>query len=175
MTTFFRSTFTGANQTVARIDLDPECRHVLGACYDNAVRLWSVDDQRQRMVFTGHTDKVSSAKFFQSGRQIVSGSNDRTIKTFDLHTSRCIRTYFAGSITLDVAVNDRVGAPVFSSHYDRKVRFWDTRDPEPCKTLDTQAKVTSLCVAPGMFSHLPKKQFYSNIFRRFWSFIHVSR
>jgi autophagy-related protein 16 len=149
-----KSTFSGANQTVTRIDLDPECRHVLGSSYDHAVRLWSIDDQRQRAVFTGHTDKVSSAKFLQSGRQIVSGGSDRTVKTWDIISSRCSRTFFAGSIVLDLAVNDRTGAPIISTHYDRKVRFWDMRDASPSKVLETSAKVTSLCITPDGYGAL---------------------
>jgi autophagy-related protein 16 len=170
-----KSTFAGANQTVTRIDLDPECRHVLGSSYDSAVRLWSVEDQRQRAVFTGHGDKVSSAKFLQAGRQIVSGSNDRTVKTWDLTSSRCSRTFFAGSIILDIAVNDRAGAPILSSHYDRKVRFWDTRDSEPCKIIETAAKVTSLCVAPDGYGALlmSRDETLSMLDLRNFSILHI--
>jgi len=67
------------------------------------VRLWSIDDQRMRVIinfskiiffflkvaFTGHTDKVTSAKFMSDGRQVASGSNDRTIKIWDTITNRC--------------------------------------------------------------------------------------
>ena len=141
-----RAVYAGANQTIMRLDLDPACKHILGACADHAVRLWSVDDQRQRMAFTGHSEKVASARFHMQGRQVVSGSNDRTIKTWDVNNGRCLRTFFSGSIALDVVSNEKAGAPIISSHCDRKVRFWDSRDSVPCKLHEAHQKVTSLCL-----------------------------
>jgi len=141
-----RSIFTGANQTIMRLDLDPTYKHILGACADHSVRLWSIDDQRQRVAFTGHSEKVASARFHMHGRQVVSGSNDRTIKTWDVSNGRCLRTFFSGSIALDVVSNEKAGAPIVSSHCDRKVRFWDSRDSVPCKLHEAHQKVTSLCL-----------------------------
>uniref|UniRef100_A0AC35FPZ9 Autophagy-related protein 16 domain-containing protein n=1 Tax=Panagrolaimus sp. PS1159 TaxID=55785 RepID=A0AC35FPZ9_9BILA len=99
-------------------------------------------------------DASEITKFLQSGRQIVSGGSDRTVKTWDIISSRCSRTFFAGSIVLDLAVNDRTGAPIISTHYDRKVRFWDMRDASPSKVLETSAKVTSLCITPDGYGAL---------------------
>uniref|UniRef100_A0A915D7K1 Autophagy-related protein 16 domain-containing protein n=1 Tax=Ditylenchus dipsaci TaxID=166011 RepID=A0A915D7K1_9BILA len=142
-----KAVFTGANQGITRIDLDPECKHILGSSNDYAVRVWSVDDQRHRCAFTGHSDKVASAKFFNAGRFIVSGSNDRTVKLWDITSSRCTKTYFPGSTVLDVTSNDRFGAPIVTAHFDKSVRFWDIRSDAPCNTLKLNGKVTSLAVS----------------------------
>lgn len=45
----FRYTFTGATQTVNRIDIDTERKHILGAGNDHTVHIWSIEDQRHRV------------------------------------------------------------------------------------------------------------------------------
>uniref|UniRef100_A0AC34R2K0 Autophagy-related protein 16 domain-containing protein n=1 Tax=Panagrolaimus sp. JU765 TaxID=591449 RepID=A0AC34R2K0_9BILA len=170
-----RSVFTGASQTVARLDIDQDSKYILGACSDQAIRLWSIDDQRQRTVFTGHADKVASARFYMNSRQVVSGSNDRTIKTWDISNGRCVRTFFSGSIALDVATNERVGAPMMSSHCDRKVRFWDSRDNTPCRIFESSQKVTSLSVTPDGYGLLmmSRDETLSLLDLRNYSVIHI--
>jgi hypothetical protein len=47
----FRAEFTGANQGVTRIDINQEASYILGSSNDFAVRVWSLEDQRQRVNF----------------------------------------------------------------------------------------------------------------------------
>lgn len=46
---FIRAEFTGANQGITRIDIHIENGHILGASNDFAIRVWSLEDQRQRV------------------------------------------------------------------------------------------------------------------------------
>jgi len=48
---------------------------------------------------------------------IVSGSSDRTIKLWDIATSRCTKTLFSASTVFDLVTNDRFGAPLISAHF----------------------------------------------------------
>lgn len=45
-----RLEFTGAVQGLTRIDIHLESGHLLGSSNDCAVRLWSIDDQRMRVI-----------------------------------------------------------------------------------------------------------------------------
>jgi len=47
---FLRLEFTGAVQGLTRIDIHIESGHLLGSSNDCAVRLWSIDDQRMRVI-----------------------------------------------------------------------------------------------------------------------------
>ncbi|VDK63787.1 unnamed protein product [Onchocerca ochengi] len=136
----------GSNESILRIDFSAETSQVLGAGNDNAVRIWGTDNHVVKHSLTGHGNKVSSAKFFRDGLQVVSGSYDRTFKLWDLKTAKCLRTYFTNSVVYDITSSDKSGM-VASGHYDRKVRFWDTRINEPVHVVELANKVTSLVLS----------------------------
>ncbi|VDO48874.1 unnamed protein product, partial [Onchocerca flexuosa] len=142
----FSVSLAGSNESVLRIDFSAETSQVLGAGNDNAVRIWGTDNHVVKHSLTGHGNKVSSAKFFRDGLQVVSGSYDRTFKLWDLKIAKCLRTYFTNSVVYDITSSDKSGI-VASGHYDRKVRFWDTRINEPVHVVELANKVTSLVLS----------------------------
>ncbi|KAL3116025.1 hypothetical protein niasHT_007325 [Heterodera trifolii] len=141
-----KAEFAGANQGTTRLDLDMDCRHILASSNDSTVRVWSLEGQRLRFTFTGHSEKVTTARFFNSGRSVVSGSNDRTIKVWDIVKSICQKTLFPASTVADLVSNERgIGCPLISCHFDKTIRFWDFRSgDQPAKFLKLGARVTSL-------------------------------
>ena len=56
------STLTGCMGPVNRLDYDAQRHVVLASSNDKTCRLWNVDSQRLLSTFSGHTDKVSSAR-----------------------------------------------------------------------------------------------------------------
>ncbi|PAV75726.1 hypothetical protein WR25_11682 isoform F [Diploscapter pachys] len=138
---------SGANQAVTRLDYDKDKHVLLGSSNDNMCRLWNVDNQRLLTTLSGHTDKVSCARYHQS-HNIVSGSYDRCIKLWDIHNQRCTKSYFPGSIVLDIIGRQSLGGAAFiSAHFDKKIRFWDGRNSEPFKIVEMSGKVTSLALS----------------------------
>lgn len=92
---------------------------------------------------TGHSGKVTSAKFLNEAKA-VTGSFDRTLKVWDLRTHACLETKFAASCCNDMVTTDGAGTTIISAHYDRKVRFWDLRTDSIPVTVELEGKVTSL-------------------------------
>ena len=55
---------------------------------DKTVRIWNVDRGETIEVFLGHTDTVRALTFNSSGTMVVSSSDDRTIRGFDVNAHR---------------------------------------------------------------------------------------
>ncbi|CAI5441113.1 unnamed protein product [Caenorhabditis angaria] len=137
----------GSNGSVTRLDYEPERRVCLAASNDKTCRLWNVDSQRLLATFSGHTDKVSSARLHQT-HNVVSGSSDRTIKLWDVASLRCLKTCMVGSIVYDIIAKCGGCHSSFASgHFDKKLRFWDSRQNDPTKILELDQKITSLDIA----------------------------
>uniref|UniRef100_H2YKN0 Uncharacterized protein n=1 Tax=Ciona savignyi TaxID=51511 RepID=H2YKN0_CIOSA len=75
---------------------------------------------------TGHGGKVLAARFLGSIHRLASGSNDRTVKVWDVRAGSCVRTFMAGSSCNDIVSADDADC-LASGHFDRKVRIWDAR------------------------------------------------
>ncbi|CAJ0941614.1 unnamed protein product, partial [Mesorhabditis belari] len=132
---------TGCNQTVTRLDVNMEDeKMILGASNDHTVRAWNVENQRMMFTLSGHGDKVTVARFY-CNQQVVSGSYDRMIKTWDIRSQRCTKSLFPGSTVLDLIVNRSI---FISGHFDKKLRVWDGRTAEAAHIVEMGGKVTGL-------------------------------
>lgn len=92
---------------------------------DRTVRLWRVSEQTCLAVFRAHENWVRSVLIHPSGNYIISSSDDKSIRVFDIKAVRCLRTldnahdHFISSLhmhhTLPILVSGSV---------DQTVRCW---------------------------------------------------
>ena len=84
----------------------------------------------QKTTLSGHTDEVNSVVFSSDGRSLVSGSDDMTVKFWDMQTGGAIKT-FSGHTKLVRSVSISVdNATIASGSFDKTVRLWDTQTGE---------------------------------------------
>ncbi|XP_070281669.1 protein Atg16l2 isoform X1 [Myotis yumanensis] len=134
-------TLEGAGSSITSVDFDPSGSQVLAATYSQAAQLWKVGEALSKETLSGHTDKVTAAKFKLTRHQAVTGSRDRTVKEWDLDRAYCSRTINVLSYCNDVVCGDHV---IISGHNDQKIRFWDSRVPHCTQVIPVQGRVTSL-------------------------------
>uniref|UniRef100_H0YRF5 WD repeat-containing protein 37 n=1 Tax=Taeniopygia guttata TaxID=59729 RepID=H0YRF5_TAEGU len=117
---------TGHDQELTHCCTHPTQRLVVTSSRDTTFRLWDFRDPSIHSVnvFQGHTDTVTSA-VFTVGDNVVSGSDDRTVKVWDLKNMRSpiatIRTDSAVN-RISVCVGQRI---IALPHDNRQVRLFD--------------------------------------------------
>uniref|UniRef100_A0A8C6TRR9 WD repeat-containing protein 37 n=1 Tax=Neogobius melanostomus TaxID=47308 RepID=A0A8C6TRR9_9GOBI len=112
---------TGHDQELSHCCTHPTQRLVVTSSRDTTFRLWDFRDPSIHSVnvFQGHTDTVTSA-VFTVGDNVVSGSDDRTVKVWDLKNMRSpMATIRTDSACVDEPEDHR------SPHDNRQVRLFD--------------------------------------------------
>ncbi|CUA75672.1 putative WD repeat-containing protein all2124 [Nostoc sp, PCC 7120] [Rhizoctonia solani] len=79
------------------------------------------------IIHEGHTDRVKSVSFSPDGQSVVSGSHDKTIRVWDVHSLSAIGDPLKGH---DDCINSLAYSPLgnmmASGGRDRTIRLWDT-------------------------------------------------
>lgn len=108
-----------------------------------------VDAIGEVQCLAGHVNAVHAVVFSPDGRHVLSGSQDQTVRLWDLRTGKTIRR-FAGSEhhVLTVAFSSD-GRKVMAGGEDRIIRVWDTATARPIHTLSGHThKTWSLAFSP---------------------------
>ncbi|CAN0111904.1 unnamed protein product, partial [Laminaria digitata] len=145
---------------VAIVTVDIHGDLVCGGGSDGSCTVWSLRTCREKARLTGHQQKVCAVVFCSSGQRIVTGSQDCSIKVWDLHRGRWDATTTAMRATskcnaIDVSHSWRdsggSNAVVVSGHMDGVVRLWDMRSGSCAHQLQGlhTDQVTSVKFAPG--------------------------
>ncbi|XP_067948021.1 F-box/WD repeat-containing protein 7-like isoform X2 [Watersipora subatra] len=93
---------------------------------------WRCGEVKPPKILRGHDDHVITCLEF-SGNRIVSGSDDNTLKVWDVETAQCLRTLVGhtGGVWSS-QMRDNI---VISGSTDRTLRVWDTETGECMHTL----------------------------------------
>jgi len=117
---------SGLSQEVTSISYSPQNNLILGSSYDKSIRIWNANGSTKDAL-TGHTNKVSAAKF-TSENNIVSCSQDRTIKLWDIKSGYCKTSIFTHSSCNDIDFFDSSGTMVVTAHLDNSLKIWDVHN-----------------------------------------------
>jgi WD40 repeat protein len=77
-------TFAGTTTRTGRFDVSPDGAYVAGASDGNSVGIWSVETGQLLEQVEGHAGPVTSAVFASDGATLVTGSNDATVRVWQL-------------------------------------------------------------------------------------------
>ncbi|NUN66390.1 NACHT domain-containing protein [Pseudanabaena biceps] len=131
---------------------------------DQTIKLWNVNintpqtlesDLQPFQILRGHSDRILSIAFSPNGQILASGSADRTIKLWDAHTGKLMKTLHGHrSWVWGIAISPD-SKFLASGSYDHTVKLWNLESGECLQTL--QGHPSS--VLSVIFSHDGKTLF----------------
>lgn len=128
--TLFKTFKGGNNQVMLGVDMAGDL--VVGCGTDKMCRVWNTRKQRLVHQLIGHSQKITSVRFFKGNpNAVLTASSDRSMKVWDIsrHTYRQTVTLRHNStpLCLDMSYD---GVSALSGHLDGGIRFWDLRSGE---------------------------------------------
>jgi WD40 repeat protein len=66
------------------VTFSPDGKYLASGSWDNTVKLWSVESQKEVTTLQGHSESVLSIAFSPVGNYLASGSSDNTAKLWNM-------------------------------------------------------------------------------------------
>src|SRR5262249_34552256 len=96
-----------------------------------------------------HTHWVQCLAYSPDGKKLASGSQDGTVKVWDVETGRELRCYTAHGDSVRAVAFTSDGKMIASAGGDKEIRLWDPNTPKDIRTLAGHTEyITSLAFSP---------------------------
>ncbi|KAL4228220.1 snoRNA-binding rRNA-processing protein [Mactra antiquata] len=117
---------------------------------EGVVRLFNVSERTMLRQFRGHEGSVHVCKFLSNNVQLMSGSDDNTVKIWDIPTEKELLTFTDHTDYVRCGVTSQSSNDIIlSGSYDHTVRLYDTRIGESVLNVNHGAPVESLLMFPS--------------------------
>jgi WD40 repeat protein len=96
----------------------------------------------------GHTGQVWSVCLSGDGRYALSGSEDRSLRLWEVTTGRCLRTFEGHTDPVKSVCLSGDGRYALSGSWDKSLRLWEVASGRCLRTFEGHTeKVTSVCLS----------------------------
>lgn len=117
-----------ANRSVRAVVFSPN-GELLATAADASVSLWDAlvptGPRPEIQLLEGHTEEVSCLAFSPNGNLVVSGSDDSTLRLWDISTGVSTATFEGHTSTITAITFSTDGNFIASGSHDKTVRLWD--------------------------------------------------
>jgi len=128
-------TFGPSSNGYCFLSLSPDGRRIAsGSIRTNDINVWDVESRHKILTLKGHK-LLAGAIFSPDGKQIISGSFDKTIKVWDASTGDEIMTLTGHEGKIHGVAASPDGKMIVSGSYDNTVRIWQAATGNEIRTL----------------------------------------
>jgi len=133
-------------------------------CVDNSVRVWNVEEKKELHIMKGHTGIVKSVLFSQNADYIISISNDKTMRIWDVDNGNEIENFEFGEISVCAAVNNYIALVDYSGN----IRVLDIKTRAEINNFENGSKVNSISIsADGKYVATTRYGMHNGKFRHY--------
>jgi len=137
----------GHQDRVDVVAFHPAGQMVASGSRDRTVKLWDIgsldanSSEREPeaiqplQTFQEHSERIRAIAFSPDGSLLASGSNDRTVKLWDIQSGICVDTLRGHTNWIRSVTFSPDGLQLVSGGDDKTIRFWDVRSRRCLNTL----------------------------------------
>jgi len=124
-------------------------KDVIAVCLEsgNIITLNSITGI-QTAILTGHTDFVKSLAFSPDGTSLVSGSNDKTIKLWDVQTGGVVKTFHGHTTRVRSVSISADCTTIASGSFEKTIHLWSIQTEECYHVIEQQDWVDHVRFSP---------------------------
>ncbi len=138
-------TIIGHQLQVNSVAFSPQGQLLASASYDRTIRLWQIEGSQREIqnrpcysllsTLSGHAWAVLTVAFSPDGKILATGSDDNTIKLWEVNTGQLICTLVGHSWSVVAVAFTADGETLLSASCDKTVKLWRVSTAEEIVTL----------------------------------------
>ncbi|MBE8970250.1 serine/threonine protein kinase [Nostocales cyanobacterium LEGE 12452] len=138
-------TIIGHQLQVNGVAFSPQGQLLASASYDRTIRLWQIESSQRELqnrpcysllsTLSGHAWAVLTVAFSPNGKILATGSDDNTIKLWEVNTGQLICTLVGHSWSVVAVAFTADGETLLSASCDKTVKLWRVSTAEEIVTL----------------------------------------
>ena len=135
----------------------------ISSSVDCTVRIWDIRDRDKQVgMFDGHKSDINNVRWFPDGNGFVSGSDDGTVRYFDIKAYRQMNVYCdqnngslhspdqSGVTSIAVSLS---GSYIYSAYDNGMVYMWSTLKSDEClHKIPHASRVSAIAISPNGYA-----------------------